>query len=74
MPTATHTLTSMRCGGSISTITTAGYGDITPQTPAGRAVAALTMVVGDLDVRSRDREDRRIFGTHRPGSDRQLVR
>jgi voltage-gated potassium channel len=29
---------------SVQTVTTVGYGDITPQTTAGRAIAALLMV------------------------------
>ena len=31
---------------TIVTITTVGYGDITPQTPLGQAIAALTMLIG----------------------------
>jgi voltage-gated potassium channel len=31
---------------SLVTVTTVGYGDVTPKTPEGRAVAALLMVVG----------------------------
>lgn len=31
---------------SAATITTVGYGDITPVTPAGRAIALVTMIVG----------------------------
>ena len=31
---------------AIQTIATVGYGDVTPITPAGRMIAALTMVMG----------------------------
>jgi voltage-gated potassium channel len=31
---------------TVVTITTVGYGDITPQTPLGQAIAALTMLIG----------------------------
>ncbi|MGS0728612.1 potassium channel family protein, partial [Shewanella sp. 0m-11] len=31
---------------TIVTITTVGYGDITPQTPLGQAIAAFTMLLG----------------------------
>ncbi len=31
---------------TIVTITTVGYGDITPQTPLGQFIAALTMLIG----------------------------
>ncbi len=31
---------------ALTTVTTVGYGDISPQTPAGRAIAAVVMLVG----------------------------
>jgi voltage-gated potassium channel len=59
---------------AVVTMTTVGYGDLSPETDAGKAIAMVVMLVGIGFIRSADGRDRRAVLVARGGRDRAADR